>query len=125
MNLLLLMELGKKTAQSVFDFFRNENHLSVYNEMKSFEINTELDESFIIENDAFTNKIFVLTGTLTNFGRVEAKNKIENFGGTVSSAISAKTNVLIAGEKAGSKLNKAKKLGIEIWDEDIFISMLN
>ena len=124
-ELVLIDGIGEKTAQSIFDFFRNENQVQVYKELKEMGINSYFDESQIIEKEAFTNKIFVLTGTLTNFGRVEAKSKIEQYGGTVSSSISTKTDVLVAGEKAGSKLSKAKKLGIEVWNEETFISMLN
>ena len=73
----------------------------------------------------FSNKTFVLTGSLERFTRDEAKEKIESLGGICSSSVSKKTNVVIAGNEAGSKLEKAKNLSITIWDEEEFINNLS
>ncbi len=84
-----------------------------------FEI--EADET-VSENLA--GSTFVLTGTLGKYTREEAKNEIEKRGGKVSSSVSPKTSFVLAGESAGSKLDKAKKLNVKIIYEDEFISML-
>ncbi len=70
------------------------------------------------------NQIFVLTGTLTRMDRAVAKQQLEKLGAKVSGSVSSKTNVLVAGEKAGSKLQKAKDLGLEILDEEAFINLI-
>ena len=76
------------------------------------------------ENENFLDKKFVVTGTLKNYGRDEIKNIIENNGGITSESVSKKTDVVIVGENAGSKYDKALSLGIEIWDEDKLEDML-
>ena len=73
----------------------------------------------------FTDKTFVLTGTLERFTRDEAKEKIELLGGITTSSVSKKTDVVIAGKEAGSKRKKAGELGITIWDEETFINNLS
>ena len=76
-------------------------------------------------NDIFANKTFVLTGSLTIFTRDEASEKIELLGGKTSGSVSKKTSVVIVGENPGSKYEKAKELGIEIWTEKEFEEKLN
>ena len=76
-------------------------------------------------NEKFIGKIFVLTGTLTKFTRNEASDLIEKLGGRTTSSVSKKTDFLLAGEEAGSKLDKAKKLGVTILSEDDFEKMLD
>ncbi len=73
----------------------------------------------------FSAKTFVLTGALSQMTREEAKEKIQAMGGKVSSSVSSKTSVVVAGEKAGSKLTKANKLGLEVWDEERFLSEIS
>ena len=78
----------------------------------------------IEENVEFAGKTFVLTGSLTIFTRDEAEELIENLGGKTSSSVSKKTSVVIVGENAGSKYDKAKELGITIWTEQEFSEKL-
>ena len=75
-------------------------------------------------NELFNNKTFVLTGTL-NMPRDEAKNIIENRGGKVTGSVTSKTDIVVVGENPGSKYEKAKKLNITIWDEDLFANNIN
>ncbi|MBU8910483.1 MAG: NAD-dependent DNA ligase LigA, partial [Desulfobacterales bacterium] len=75
-------------------------------------------------DNPFNNKRIVLTGTLQNMPRSKAKKHLENLGASVTSGISSKTDFLIAGEKAGSKLAKAQTLGVDILDEDQFAALL-
>lgn len=77
-----------------------------------------------IGDSPFAGKTIVLTGKLTQLTRNEAKAKIEELGGTVTGSVSKKTDLVIAGEDAGSKLAKARELGIEVWDEDRLIEQL-
>ena len=74
---------------------------------------------------AFTDKTFVLTGALERFTRDEAKARIESLGGIVTGSVSKKTDVVIAGTDAGSKLTKAESLGIQIWNEETFLNTLS
>lgn len=77
-----------------------------------------------IEDERFTGMTFVLTGTLPTLKRSEASKIIESYGGKTSSSVSKKTTYVLAGEEAGSKLDKAKALGIEIIDEEKFLGMI-
>ena len=86
--------------------------------MKNYKGKISLEESI------FTGRTFVLTGTLDSITRDEAKEKIEFLGGNCAGSVSKKTDVVIAGHDAGSKLTKAQDLGITIWDEDKFLSEL-
>ena len=92
--------------------------------MKSASLNFNA-EIKVIKIGALLNKTFVLTGTLSGFSREEAGNKITSLGGKVTSAISNKTDYVVAGDKPGTKLDKAKTLGIKIINEMEFIEMLN
>ena len=86
-------------------------------ELKDIGINMEYKGLKIIQDEAFTNKKFVLTGTISFLSRDELKKIIEDRGGEVSGSVSKKTDVVIAGENPGSKYDKAKSLNIPIWDE--------
>ena len=83
----------------------------------------EHQEEEIVEN-RFDGKTFVLTGSLDNYSRTEAANIIEKYGGKVSSSVSKKTDYVLAGQEAGSKLEKAESLGIRILTEDEFEKMI-
>ena len=78
-----------------------------------------------IYNEEFSNKTFVLTGTLQSLTRDEAKEKIESLGGIVTNSVSKKTDVVIVGESPGSKYDKALELNITIWNEEEFLKRLS
>ena len=118
---------GDIMAQSVFSYFQLDESKKLVEEIKSLDINTtNLSEPKNIDQDnPFFNKTFVITGTLPNYKRTEAAQIIESLGGKVSSSVSKKTDYVLAGEDAGSKLTKAQSLGIKIIDEKEFESMRN
>lgn len=114
-------EIGEKIAQSVYDYFQNEDNLNLIDALKEHNLNmTYLGNEE--EKDNFKDKTFVITGTLSS-NRDEIREKIESFGGKVSESVSKKTSYLVLGEAPGSKYEKALKLGITILKEDDLIKM--
>lgn len=118
-------DIGEIIAKSIINYFSIEYNQNLIQELKDLGLNTKYLGSEIIEDTNFLNKTFVITGTLSNMSRDEAKDKVELLGGKTSSSVSKKTDVVIVGDNPGSKFDKAKELNIEIWDEDKFLSMLN
>ena len=118
---------GDIMAESVYKYFQLEESKKLVEEIKSLGINTEnlSEPKSIDESNPFFNKTFVITGTLPNYKRTEAAAIIESMGGKVSSSVSKKTDYVLAGEDAGSKLTKAQSLGVKIIDENEFESMRN
>ncbi len=118
---------GDVMAESVYKYFQLDESKKLVEEIKSLGINIEnlSAPKSIDENNPFFNKTFVITGTLPNYKRTEAAEIIESMGGKVSSSVSKKTDYVLAGEDAGSKLTKAQSLGIKIIDENEFESMRN
>ncbi len=120
-----IYEIGPSIAKSVVIFFRDAKSKELILKLKKAGLKFELDaEEKTKLNDKFTGKIFVLTGTLSKFTRNEASALIEKLGGRTTSSVSKKTDFVLAGEEAGSKLDKAKKLGVTILSEDDFEKML-
>ncbi|UTR08831.1 NAD-dependent DNA ligase LigA [Evansella sp. LMS18] len=121
-------EIGEKMADGVVTYFEQPEVTELLNELKDLGINMsykgpKVDETE--QNDTiFSGKTIVLTGTMEQMARGEAKAEIEARGGSVTGSVSSKTDLLIAGEKAGSKLKKAQDLNIEIWDEARFLEEL-
>lgn len=112
-------------AKSVVDYFNSEKNLELIQELKNLGLNMDYLGTETEEETAFSGKTFVLTGTLDSITRDVAKEKIEALGGNCAGSVSKKTNVVIAGHDAGSKLTKAEELGIDIWNEEEFLEVLN
>ena len=112
--------IGKAAAASVVSFFEADANKHLIEKLKEFGLNMEQPKSEIIESP-FTGKTVVLTGTLEQMGRSEAKKLLESLGANVSGSVSKKTDLVIAGENAGSKLDKANSLGIPVMDEETFL----
>ena len=116
-------DIGPIMAQSIVEFFGGEQTKDLIKRLKEAGVNTESKE-IESEDNRFEGNTFVLTGSLQKFTRDEASNIIEKFGGKVSGSVSKKTSYLIAGEDAGSKLEKARNLGTTILSEDEFLEMI-
>jgi DNA ligase (NAD+) len=111
-------EIGLTVAQSVRDWFDDEGNLALCERLTAAGVKTAIERSpDHVDDENFAGKQFVLTGTLENFTRDEAKSLVESRGGRVTSSVSKKTDYVIAGSEAGSKLDKALELGVKVIDE--------
>lgn len=124
-KLTSIYEIGEKMAQSIIDFFQNEENIKYINRLKNAGLQFEMSKEDVKSEGKFTGKTFVLTGELKSMKRNEAKKIIENNGGKVTGTVSSKTSYLVVGENPGSKLKKAEKLNISILNEEEFIKLLN
>ncbi len=122
-------EIGEKMADSIVTFFQKEEVRELFEELKSAGVNMEYNGPMPVSaaesHSIFAGKTVVLTGKLEQLTRNDAKDKIEALGGNVAGSVSKKTDLVIAGLEAGSKLTKAEQLGIEVWDEEKLLEELN
>jgi len=119
-------EIGQTVAESVRDWFDDEGNLALCKRLEAAGVSTKTTRQAALPADErFAGKQFVLTGTLISFARDEARAMIEARGGRVNSSVSKKTDYVIAGSDAGSKLEKANVLGIQVLDEQSFKEMLD
>lgn len=114
--------VGEIIAKTIYEFFRDENNLKLIDELKELGINPQAKAK--AKSDKLAGMTFVLTGTLQNMTRDEASEIIKSHGGKTSSSVSKKTSYVLAGENAGSKLDKALSLGVIILTEDDFLGMI-
>ncbi|MEE2991693.1 MAG: NAD-dependent DNA ligase LigA [Gemmatimonadota bacterium] len=120
-ELATIPEIGPTIAESVVNFFQNDQNRTVIEKLRQAGLNMKLPELPVgTASHALNGKIFVITGTLSNYTRDEAAARIESSGGRVTASVSKKTNYVVAGESAGSKLDKAQALGIQVLDETAF-----
>ena len=122
-DLIKTEDVGEITAKSIYEFFKQEQTIDLIKRLKNANVNMKLKENQVLDN-RFEGKTFVLTGTLEKYTRDEASKIIENFGGKTSSSVSKKTDYVLAGEEAGSKLTKAESLGVKIITEQEFQEMI-
>ena len=120
-DLINIKDIGNSIANSLYDYFRKEENIELINKLKALGLNMNYLGKEVIESDLFNGKTFVLTGTLSKYSRDEAKEKIELYGGKVTSSVTSKTDVVIVGYAPGSKYDKAKSLNITIWNEEEFV----
>jgi DNA ligase (NAD+) len=118
-------EIGLTVAQSVRDWFDDEGNQALCSRLETAGVRTKIEKKAVAGSDKFAGKQFVITGTLESFSRDEARAAIETRGGRVTSSVSKKTDYLVAGSEAGSKLDKATSLGVTVVDEATFKSMLD
>ena len=122
-SLAMTDDIGEISANSIYEFFRQDQTIDLINRLKEANVNMEALDTEDIDN-RFEGKTFVLTGTLERFTRKEASDLIEKHGGKTSGSVSKKTDYVLAGEDAGSKLTKAQNLGVEIITEEQFEEMM-
>ena len=115
-------DIGGKMADSVAHYFSEEKSKIIIDKLKSYGVTLTFESSE--KGDVLEGLTFVITGTLPNMKRSEAKALIEENGGKVAGSVSKKTSYLLAGDEAGSKLDKANSLGVPVIDEDGLIGML-
>jgi DNA ligase (NAD+) len=115
-------EVGPKVAQAIIEFFAVETNLELIKDLQSLGLKMTAEKKVI--GTTLSGLTFVLTGTLPNLTRVDAKEKIEAAGGKISGTVSQKTDFIVAGDEAGSKLDKAQALGVKILDEARLLKML-
>ena len=116
-------DMGEIMAKSIFEFFSQPQTKDLLQRLKQANVNMSLKENELID-DRFSNKTFVITGKLDKYSRDEVEEIIEKHGGKASSSVSKKTDYVLAGEDAGSKLTKAEGLGIKIISEEEFEEMI-
>jgi len=114
--------IGEVVAKSIFNYFRDRNNIKFINKLLRFGVKIQKPTK---AKKVLAGKKFVITGTLKSMSREQAKEKIRNLGGNVSSSVSKKTDFVVCGESPGSKYAKAKKLGIKIIKEKEFLKMIS
>ena len=119
-----IRDIGGIMAESVAEFFRQEQNRAFIKRLKDAGVNCVNDSEETALDNRFEGKTFVLTGTLQRYKRAEAAAIIESMGGKTSSSVSKKTSYVLAGAEAGSKLEKANSLGIPVISEDEFDEMI-
>ncbi len=123
-ELLALEDIGEITAEAIVNWFKDEKNVKEIDALFAVGVKPTTVEKPVISS-IFAGQLVVLTGTLQNFKRSQAQKIIEENGGECQSSVTAKTTLVIAGEAAGSKLDKAQKLGIKIIDEAEFENLIN
>ena len=118
-QLIQIDGIGDVMAHEIVSFFHDEHAVNALDNLLKY-VNIKNPENKVVENSLLNGKRVVLTGTLSKYTRDEAKEILESMGARVSGSVSAKTDIVIAGTAAGSKLTDAQKLGITIWDENDF-----
>jgi DNA ligase (NAD+) len=122
-DLSKLPDVGPIVGQSIYDWFHDHHNIELLKRLENNGVTVESRKSKV-ENQKLKDKIFVLTGALDGLTRDEAKAKIRELGGEVSSAVSKNTDYVVAGVESGSKMEKAEKLGVKIIDEEEFLELL-
>ena len=122
-ELVSVQDVGDIVAKCVLEFFHEEKVLDTIDELLKLGVNPSFEEQVIVES-SFNGKTVVVTGTLKNYSRGDIKAKLEALGAKVSGSVSKKTDYVIAGEEAGSKLTKAQDLGVTVLTEEEFDKMI-
>lgn len=123
-ELVNLDDVGQITAESILDYLSDENNIKFINDLIKVGMNPQYKVQDVNTDNIFAGKTVVLTGKLVELTRNEAKEYLEKYGAKVTGSVTSKTDLVIAGEKAGSKLAKAEQLGIRVINEEEFANMV-
>ena len=123
-QLLNVPDVGPVVAQSIVDFFAEPHNREVVQQLRELGVHWDEHEGVSRQVLPLSGKTFVLTGALTGMGRDEAKSRLEALGAKVAGSVSKKTDCVVAGAEAGSKLDRARELNVPIWDEQQFLHLL-
>ena len=123
-ELVNLDDVGQITAESILDYLSDENNIKFINDLIKVGMNPQYEVQEVNTDNIFAGKTVVLTGKLVELTRNEAKEYLEKYGAKVTESVTSKTDLVIAGEKAGSKLAKAEQLGIRVINEEEFANMV-
>jgi DNA ligase (NAD+) len=123
-DLQMIQGVGPQIADSVRRFLGDKHNSRIVEKLRKAGLRFEEKSQHVVRQSAFLGKTVVLTGTLSAFTRGDAKQRIEELGGHVASSVSRKTDFVIVGADAGSKLDKAKKLRVRVIDEDEFSKLI-
>lgn len=123
-ELVNLDDVGQITAESILDYLSDENNIKFINDLIKVGMNPQYEVQDVNTDNIFAGKTVVLTGKLVELTRNEAKEYLEKYGARVTGSVTSKTDLVIAGEKAGSKLAKAEQLGIRVINEEEFANMV-
>ena len=123
-ELVNLDDVGQITAESILDYLSDENNIKFINDLIEVGMNPQYEVQDVNTDNIFAGKTVVLTGKLVELTRNEAKEYLEKYGAKVTGSVTSKTDLVIAGEKAGSKLAKAEQLGIRVINEEEFANMV-
>ena len=118
-----IYDFGNIMAKSVYGWFHNKHNLELLDKLEKNGVKVK-SKKLEVGSKKLEGKTFVLTGTLAGLTRDEAKVKIRELGGNISSSVSKKTDYVVAGAEPGSKYDKAKKLGVKTIDEEEFLKMI-
>ena len=121
-QLLAIHEIGEKVAESIIDYFSNPEKILLLEKLKQAGVDPQ-GEAVIQQDGPLSGKTFVITGTLSKWSRKEAEELVEQLGGRAAGSVSKKTDYVVAGDNAGSKRDKAQRLGVEILDEAAFAKL--
>ena len=119
-DLVSIKDIGDVLAKNIVNYFANPSNIELIHTLEDLGVNMKYLGEPLKQNDIFTEKRFVITGTISFMSRDEIKALIESFGGKCIDSVSKKTDVVIVGRDAGSKYDKAMELHIPIWDEAKF-----
>jgi len=122
--ILAVRDMGETSAAAIRSYFQNEGNAKICRELQQLGVATAVQER-AAQGDELADMSFVVTGTLRHFGRREITELIEQHGGRVTSSVSKKTDCLVAGENAGSKLQKAEQLGVRILTEEELLRLID
>ena len=121
--IMKVRDIGEISSKAIYDYFRDKVNIDIINRLKEQGVNMVLEDTGIV-SDILAGKTVVVTGTLPTLSRNDAKSLIEANGGKAAGSVSRKTDYVLAGEAAGSKLTKAQELGIPVIDEAEFLKMI-